>query len=61
MFPDEKRLTEIQRGLQPSGRIQDARRMGSETKWSLLREAERPQGPKFFSLHAFSERVTWLR
>jgi hypothetical protein len=60
MFSNAKKLTEIQRGLQPSGRLQDTRRI-SDAKWSLLRETERPRGPQFFSLHAFSERVTWLR
>jgi hypothetical protein len=61
MFSNEKRLAEVQRGLQPSDQGQDARRMGSEAKWGLLRETQRPRAPQFFSLHAFSERVTWIR
>ena len=60
MLSNVKRVTEAPRDVPPADRVHDARKL-SDGKWAMMREPQRPRGPSFFALHAFAERVTWLR
>ena len=60
MFSNLKRVTEAPRDVQLADRMHENRKL-ADGKWAMMREPQRPRGPAFFALHAFAERVTWLR